>query len=229
MTLSSIKLSHIRNKPIFLLLFFLYFLYFPIPSESADKYYVDKEGILECNPSTKHLFGRFFLQRYFDARDELGMENLRVTQELNPPKFAEIAEYVLLKFFSWTGGTLVYYRRDMDPIIYARIWKCANEGIGMNLHSMISGQGAPLSKALVHEAKTLESLQATLHTMHRKEFLNSSAMKVFTFVREPFSKFISGFTESVFRTGPNLSLRRPTMPAMVLNYTYAKFIIERLE
>ena len=80
MTLSSTKLSHIWNKPIFLLpLFFLYFLYFPIPSESSNKYYLDKEGILECNPSTKHLFGRFFLQRYFDARDELGMENLRVS------------------------------------------------------------------------------------------------------------------------------------------------------
>lgn len=79
----------------------------------------------------------------------------KVTQERNPSEFAVIAEYVLVKFFSWTGGTLVYYRRDMDPIIYARIWKCANEGIGMNLHTMISGQGTPLSKALVHEAKTL--------------------------------------------------------------------------
>ena len=75
--------------------------------------------------------------------------------EQNPSEFANMAEYVLLKFFSWTGGPLVYYRRDMDPIFYARIWKCANEGIGMNLHSMISGEGTSLSKGLVHEAKTL--------------------------------------------------------------------------
>ena len=75
--------------------------------------------------------------------------------EQNPSEFANIAEYVLVKFFSWTGGTLVFYRRDMDPIIYARIWKCANEGIGMNLHSMISGQNASFSMRIVHEAKTL--------------------------------------------------------------------------
>ena len=39
----------------------------------------DEEGISHCNPTTKHLFGKFFLQRYFDARDELGMENLKVS------------------------------------------------------------------------------------------------------------------------------------------------------
>ena len=38
----------------------------------------EEEGNLQCNPRTKHLFGRFFLQRFFDARQELGMEDLRV-------------------------------------------------------------------------------------------------------------------------------------------------------
>ena len=65
-----------------------------------------------------------------------------------------MSEYVLVKFFSWSGGSLIYYRRNHEPIIYARIWKCANEGIGMNLHVLTAGAGATLSEALVHEAKT---------------------------------------------------------------------------
>ena len=71
--LSSLPVMFFKN--LLSLFLFLLFLYGNVGMiESA----IEEEGISQCNPSTKQLFGRFFLQRYFDAREELGMENLKV-------------------------------------------------------------------------------------------------------------------------------------------------------
>ena len=187
-----------------------------------------EEYTLSCNPSTKHLFGKFFVQRFFDAREELKLEDWSSKQFENPSEYASIVEHVLIKFFSCNSGTLVYYRRNQKPIIYSRIWKCANEGIGMNLHQITVADRTPLSKGMVHEVKTQAALQEILKTMHREGFLNSTESNVFTFVREPFSKFISGFTESVFRTSPRKTLRRPSEIPMILNISTAKKYLEMI-
>mmetsp|Transcript_3017 Transcript_3017/g.4605 ORF Transcript_3017/g.4605 Transcript_3017/m.4605 type:complete len:366 (-) Transcript_3017:332-1429(-) len=188
---------------------------------------INNDGPLQCNPSTKHLFGKFFMQRFFDARTELGMEDWKSRLLQNPAEYSQIAEHVIVKFFSWSSGTLIFYRRNNSPILYTRIWKCANEGIGMNLHQLTVAERAPLSKGIVHEAKTQASLNAIVKTMYKDEFLNSTDMTTFTFVREPFSKFISGLAESVFRTSPRITLRK-TEPLMVLNVTTAKKIFHKL-
>ena len=73
----------------------------------------------------------------------------------NPSEFADIVEYVLVRLFSFTPGAQVYYRQNRDPIIYVRIWKCANEGIMNNLLQVISDPETPLKGALVHEAMTV--------------------------------------------------------------------------
>lgn len=149
------------------------------------------------------------------------MEDWQPKLQSNPSEYANIIEHIIVKFFSWSSGSLVFYRKNLKPIIYTRIWKCANEGIGMNLHILTVADRTPLSKGIVHEAKTQASLNAILKTMYQEDFLMSSNVTVFTFVREPFSKFISGFTESVFRTSPLLTLRK-TEPPLILNITLAK-------
>ena len=66
---------YLRTKFILSCIFLLYSL---LSTKSGRIFPLDEEGNLQCNPRTKHLFGRFILQRFFDARQELGMENLRV-------------------------------------------------------------------------------------------------------------------------------------------------------
>ena len=73
----------------------------------------------------------------------------------NPSEFADIAEYVLVRFFGFTAGALVFYRQNREPIIYVRIWKCANVGITNNLMHVISDPQTPLEEVLLHEAKTV--------------------------------------------------------------------------
>ena len=49
----------------------------------------------------------------------------------------------------------MFYRQNREPIIYVRIWKCANVGITNNLMHVISDPQTPLEEVLLHEAKTV--------------------------------------------------------------------------
>ena len=69
-------------------------------------------------------------------------------------EFADIAQHVL-NIFSIMPIAQVFYRQNRDPIIYSKIYKCANNGIRGNLLRAFSTPETHNGEVLVHEAATI--------------------------------------------------------------------------
>lgn len=82
-----------RSRSNFFIIFVLLIFAFELDCKDRKTLTMWKPSALMCNPSTLHLFGKFLLQRWFDARTELGIN--RVINKLN-----SIANIDVLNFLS---------------------------------------------------------------------------------------------------------------------------------
>lgn len=123
-----------------------------------------------------------------------------------PNGFFSSTQYIIQKFNTFNPGANLFYTSNGNVIPYAVMWKCVSDGIIKNLH-----------RATVSNASFGSIRHQFIQSYDQFEFLLSSTrfqengltyesanqgkkFKLFTIVREPLDRFISGFTESIFRT-----------------------------
>jgi len=99
---------------------------------------------------------------------------------------------LMTRFNSFNPGANLFFTKTGIPVPYVVMWKCISEGIIANLGRLSSMQ----RYQFITSQQTFETIIAAHHNSNA----STSEMKVFTVVREPFSRFISGFTEAIYLT-----------------------------
>jgi len=192
--------------------------------------------ILSCSPSNRHLFGKFLLQCWAKARNELGLSTpLNETDfksDENRFIYKLAVERVVLKFFNLNMGVTIYYKK-WQPIPYVKLYQCAETPIMETLYAISrypkvkdsKGSHSKLSPAVTQSAKSQSHMRlliaANPHLSSNESFESmKSHPKVFTFVSDPLERFYAGYQDSV------LKLYFKTQPDAIINTTTIKQKIE---
>jgi len=159
---------------------------------SAQDHFNEKssKSVVRCNPQTQGLFAKFFIQRWMDARNELGMNQL---QQDDTSTLYEKIFLIMSRFNSFNPGANLFFTASGIPVPYVVMWKCISEGIIANLGRLSS---IPRYQFI----KSLNTFETIIAAHQNKTSSIDSQLQVFTVVRDPFSRFISGFTEAVYLT-----------------------------
>ena len=98
---------------------------------------LDAEGLRKhetaskCNKNSNKLFrDDYFIQKWMDARIEIGMDDIKISK-LND---RELLKIIRFNQYVSRSGVILYNTTDGLIIPYARILKCGSEGISRNLH-----------------------------------------------------------------------------------------------
>ena len=163
------------------------------------------KSTFECNPETQHLFGKFFIQKFFDARVEIGL--------LDHNKILKDEDNIVNILYAINGfnpGIEVFFlEHGIDPqngtkvVPYAVIWKCISDGVIHNLHPLTTRNRRVVNTGIVQTVRSQGELSILLKVHNYSNMMSNSTEQpanVFTIIREPLDRFMSGFTESVFRT-----------------------------
>jgi hypothetical protein len=209
----------------------------------ANDYHNEKSFDLKCNPNNNNLAERkdFLIRQWLSARSELDLKDYNKINYYNGQHKYKENEAQLLKyinrfkhriesFYSETSpnGVVVYYC-NKSTISYARILKCSSEGIKANLElicSNISNSNSIKNNGDKNAQKqkfvTIEyNTQSKLGIAFGRDFF-----PVFTFVRDPFEHFISGFVESVWGTYGNV--KELDGSPKKLNVSFVKSLLDDL-
>jgi len=182
---------------------------------------ITAETQLICNPLTKKLFAKFLLQRWIDARYELSMPETH--DEMQNRNI-----FVLILFYSYNPGAVLYVTRDAIAIPFVRIWKCANEGIGSNLFiNTLYKKSKKVLSAVRLTVKSQSHLSTALNALSHHSVANITR-PAFVFVREPYERFLSAFSEVVFRTYDWRKIREPNGSPGQVNLSMAMYYFEQL-
>ena len=170
----------------------------------------------KCSPDSFERLSGFLVSRWNESRVELGLPVIRYDDRgyLDVEHRRSIA--FMSSFYSFSDGIVVYWNANNDPVVYAKIWKCANEAIRTNMGMQLMTKKSKNTKALGYSVKSRFE-----HIMAR-DFMNKYTPRkhgynnTFTFVRDPVSHFVSGLAESVWRSfnGGNTTVTTQ----MVANY-----------
>eukprot|EP01036_Dinobryon_divergens_P032601 gene32601-42221_t len=168
-----------------------------------------------CNSSSKSLTGKFLLQQWINAQNEIGLaqqisSSLTERKAITRDHFKAI-ELILININSCDNGVRLFYTVKGPILPYVTLWKCASDGITQNLRRLtyrktkVANTNATAYKdnaLLSYGVKT--SKDAIIFNILSEYTLSlwkaGSSPPYFTFVREPFQRFIAGFVESIHRT-----------------------------
>mmetsp|Transcript_9081 Transcript_9081/g.13529 ORF Transcript_9081/g.13529 Transcript_9081/m.13529 type:complete len:322 (+) Transcript_9081:342-1307(+) len=125
---------------------------------------------------------------------------------MNPSFLATNVATIINRFNSFNPGANIFYTLNGTIIPYVVIWKCVSDGIIKNLYALttINKNFACIKHEFITSqlqfeyAITAQRFQNSLgsnYIDHQHKKIN-----VFTVVRDPFDRFVSGFTEAVFLT-----------------------------
>jgi len=160
--------------------------------------FLSREQLI-CTPNNKYLFGKFMIQQWVNARNALGLDSYT---NLMPH-----IDDILNRVNGFTPLMNIYFTTSGRTISYAILWKCASDGIILNMHpAALKSKESPKQKTLLLQVKSYEEMVNCLEVMKDYHSPTPSGLKstlqheTFTFVRDPFQRFIAGFTEAVFRT-----------------------------
>ena len=182
-----------------------------------------------CNPSTPKLVSKFLIQRYLDARTELGMNDAsKNLLDKKASSYYDNVDYVLLKLFGFNPEVVIFVTTKGTVIPYLRMFKCANEGISANLFLLTVSKGTILSNGIRMNAKTQNSKDMLLHSLHHNHEYRNISKPTFTFVREPTQRFMSGFTETIFKHVQKYNIKNSDGSIKRINESEAKGYLEQL-
>eukprot|EP01035_Chromulina_nebulosa_P025855 gene25855-33793_t len=175
-----------------------------------------------CNSSSKSLTGKFLLQQWINAQNEIGLaqqisSSLTERKAITRDHFKAI-ELILININSCDNGVRLFYTVKGPILPYVTLWKCASDGITQNLRRLtyrktkvantnataykdnaLLSYGVKTSKDAVIAIDAMMMLPA-LSPRGKGTGISRSSPPYFTFVREPFQRFIAGFVESIHRT-----------------------------
>jgi len=178
-----------------------------------------------CNPDTKPLFGKFLLQRWADARKELGLNDPFLFTEKNDSimlQYMQRVEFVINNVNSFTFGAKVFYNKDI-PVPYVPILTCAENSIMSNLDDLTASKNSKAQEAkrsfqplrIIKSQSQLELLlsaacitpeyqaaikdENSLHNSNDTTNYSCSSIRTFTFVMDPFQRFAASYKECVWR------------------------------
>lgn len=154
-----------------------------------------------CHPDSPRLLSRFLIQRYADARYELGMAS-SISEYYIKRNFTyyDNMDFILVKFFSFSPDAILFLTLNGVIIPYVRLFKCANEGISSNLYRLTVAKPTVHFKTIRINAKSQSQYQFILSALqHLNNYNQTSLAPSFTFVREPLQRFMSGFAETVYK------------------------------
>ena len=81
-----------------------------------------------CNSDNHKYLGPFLVQRWLDARVELGLYNYPIDDQFY---YSNLINNVTSLYLYHSGAIVTHNGNGLVP--YARIYKCGNEAIGYNL------------------------------------------------------------------------------------------------
>jgi len=158
-----------------------------------------------CNSTNYAKMYKILKLQWAQARREMSMV-WDLDEGVANRSVAKRYEHYLHRFYQYNDGSVTFsVGVDNTPITYNKILKCANEGIRGNLWRQmmlpdgsgpISGPDNPLKEPQAH--KTINEFRSFL-SARSKDFRHST-LTSFTFVRDPYSHFISGMTEAASRS-----------------------------
>jgi len=164
-----------------------------------------KEFWKHCNTTNYAKFYTILKVQWAEARRDMGMI-WDLDEAVGNRSVAKRYEHYLHRFYQFNDGAVTFtIGSENTPVTYLKILKCANEGIRGNLFRLmmlpdgsapLNGPDSPLSSPQHH--KTLKEFRE-FQSSRAKDF-GGSKFRSFTFLRDPFSHFISGFTESSARS-----------------------------
>ena len=153
-----------------------------------------------CGPSTSKLVGNFLIQRYLDARSELGMADAsKRLYDRKVSSYYDNLRFVLLHLFGFNPEVVVFLTTKGIVIPYLRLFKCANEGISANLFILTVSKSTILANGIRLNAKNEFTKDMILNSLQHNHEYRNITKPTFTFVREPIQRFMSGFTETIFK------------------------------
>eukprot|EP01036_Dinobryon_divergens_P022760 gene22760-31050_t len=79
------------------------------------------EDKIKCSPENKHLFGKFFLERWSDVRKEIGLAvdpfKIRNPNDDFMLKYIQLVDHVMNTAYSYNVGAKVYFNGEI-PVTY---------------------------------------------------------------------------------------------------------------
>jgi hypothetical protein len=168
---------------------------------------------------------QFMNQRWLDARNELNMPPIKPPTQCNQSdndsckSMQTWHKNMIDTFFQFTTQVAIW-NINGTVISYARIYKCANEGISNNInrHAREISNYAVRRETIVVTREQLSELKnsiadlklntftrihtgTTMHFNLTTEFrARNSNFKTFTYIRKPLQHFESGLSEAIYRT-----------------------------
>lgn len=146
-----------------------------------------------CTPSNMNLTHDFVLNMWKKSREAIGLGNIALEGEGNAKTKKETT--TILNSFYHSDTSIVAYPPGVNhknTVLYARIYKCANELVGRNLANVgTRDRTAAVNSTIVLDIRKLEKMR------QERPYIGKS--KIFAFVRDPLERFLSGFTEIVYR------------------------------
>ena len=159
-----------------------------------------------CNITTYPKFYTILKAQWAQARRELDMP-WDLDEGISNRSVAKRYEHYLHRFYQFNDGAVTFaVGMNNAPVTYLKILKCANEGIRGNLFRLmmlpdgskpITGDECPIQSPAHH--KTLKEYRQFVGEKG-KSFGSFARIPSFTFVRDPFGHFMSGFTEASARS-----------------------------
>lgn len=154
----------------------------------------------KCSQDSFERLSVYLLSRWNDSRVGLGLPAIQYDDRgyLDVEHRRRVA--FVSSFYSFSDGVVLYWNANNDPIVYAKIWKCANEAIRTNLGMQLMTKKSRSTKALGY------SLKNRFEHIMARDFMNKytptkhSYANTFTFVRDPMSHFMSGLAETMWRS-----------------------------
>ena len=160
--------------------------------------FVECFPIHKCNPRTRHALASFIAENWKLAQNELGIANF---QHEDAEKALAVSQ-----IYQYCPNALTWLPKSKPSINYAVIFKCANEAIGRNL-DVYANKTKTVKNQVKHYGGDILNIYQALTSK-----LENTSSDVFTFIRDPLSRFYSGFDESMYRTLQHFKRFQPDLP-----------------
>lgn len=144
------------------------------------------------------------MDQWIKARKEMGLV-YDLEAGVRNKTVARRYEHYLHRVYRFADGVSIFcHGLNNIPIIYHRLLKCANEGIRGNLanHMMLPDHSGPTNglSSLLPRPVDIKS-QKELNALPEKgRNLTTFPYLSFTFIRDPYARFVSGITECASRS-----------------------------
>lgn len=153
-----------------------------------------------CKPENRALMGKFLVEQWELARNEIGLPN-QIKPSFNDNdrlNYKYALENAVLKFYNFNAGGSIYYKQN-SPISYLRIYHCADSAIVEVLERFSRPQEGN-RRAVIQNPKTDSQLKLLLVAMSTlNNSIAASSLKTFTFFCDPIQRFYAGYQDSIRR------------------------------